>query len=67
MEKILEVNLIPSKPGGSDCKYGKIEGSCLAYKGKYYLIRYPVKGALILDTNKLFGNFGDEFPLELIK
>ena len=64
---IIETNLVPSKPGGVDCKYGKIEDSCLAYKGKYFKIRYVSKGVLIMDSNKLMGRFGDEFPLELIK
>jgi len=57
----------PAKPGGTDCKFAKIEGELLLFKNKYYKIRYVAKGTLILDTNKLMGRFGDEFPLELIK
>lgn len=67
MENLVSVNINPAKPGGKDCKFGKIENELLAYQGKYYKIKYFVKGSLILDTNKLMGKFGDEFPLELIK
>lgn len=47
--------------------YGKIEGETLLYKGVYYKLRYVTAECLVLDTDKLFGKYGDEFPLELIK
>jgi len=47
--------------------YGRIEGELLYYKGTYYKLRYVTAECLVLDTDKLFGRFGDEFPLELIK
>jgi hypothetical protein len=52
---------------GSTKTYGRIEGETLFYKGKYYKIRYVQPETLILDTENLFGKYGDEFPLELIK
>lgn len=47
--------------------FGKIQGSILVYEGKSYKIRYVVEGALIVNTDKLFGKFGDEFPIDYIK
>jgi hypothetical protein len=52
---------------GTNTVYGKIEGDYLNFKGKYYKITHVFPGALELDTDKLFGQYGDEFPLELIK
>lgn len=47
--------------------YGKIEGNALKYKGKYYLIKEVNPETLVLETDKLFGKYGDEFPLDLIR
>ena len=47
--------------------FGKIEDGTLFFKGKYYKIRYVSNGVIVLDTDKLFGRWGDEFPLELVK
>ena len=47
--------------------YGKLESETLLYKGKYYKIRYITVECIILDTDKLFGQYGDEFPLSLVK
>jgi hypothetical protein len=47
--------------------YGKIEGNALLYKGKYYAIVLVGDGVLFLDTDKLFGKVGDEFPLSLVR
>lgn len=47
--------------------YGKITDNCLFVDGKYYTIRYIVKGALVLDTDIFAGKYGDEFPLDMVK
>ena len=48
-------------------EFGKIEGNVLKYKGTYYEIRYVSVGCLVLKTDKLFGKFGDEFPLDKVR
>jgi len=48
-------------------KSGKIQGKYLIIDGKKYKIRYKDKDNIILDTDKLYGEFGDEFPLKYIK
>lgn len=47
--------------------YGKIEGDFLLYKGQYYKINQIAPETLFVDSNKLFGKYGDEFPLELVR
>lgn len=47
--------------------YGKIEGDFLLYKGKYFKITQIAPETLFVDTNTLFGKYGDEFPLELVR
>lgn len=46
--------------------YGRIFIDSLEYKGKYYKIKEVNPETLVLDTDKLFGKYGDEFPLRLI-
>lgn len=53
--------------GTVNSKYGKIEGSVLLYKGVYYAIDYIAPGILVMQTDELFGEEGDEFPLELVR
>jgi hypothetical protein len=48
-------------------EYGYVTGNVLTYKGKLYQIDSVVPTALILKTDKLFGKYGDEFPLSKIK
>ena len=47
--------------------YGKLDSETLFYKGKYYKIRYITAECIVLDTDELFGKFGDEFPLSLVR
>jgi hypothetical protein len=47
--------------------FGIIEDGLLLYKGIYYAISSVGKGVLFLNTNKLFGRCGDEFPLAYVK
>lgn len=47
--------------------YGKIEGDFLLYKGKYYKIENIAPETLFIDANTLFGQHGDEFPLNLVR
>lgn len=66
--KINLENFNKNEAGTVNNKYGRIEsGDILKYQGKLYKIRYVENGVLILDTDKLFGNWGDEFPLDLVK
>ena len=52
---------------GTNKVYGKVEGDTLLYKGVWYAISYVTPECLVLNTDKLFGTYGDEFPLDLIK
>lgn len=47
--------------------YGKIEGDLLLYKGKYYKITRIAPETLFVDGYDLFGQDGDEFPLNLVR
>lgn len=54
--------------GTTESKFGKIEQNILMYKDKFYKIRYVENdGTLILDTNKLFGKYGDEFSIQFVR
>lgn len=47
--------------------FGKIEGKNLIVNGLSYVIRYATEKNLVLNTSDLFGKYGDEFPLHLIR
>lgn len=55
--------------GSKESKYGRFIGSKLYYKGKSYLIKHVGKDHVEVEiTGKdLFGQWGDEFPLDLIR
>ena len=53
--------------GSTNNVYGKIEGETLFFKGKYYKLNHVNPECLILDTNELFGKYGDEFPLDMVR
>jgi hypothetical protein len=53
--------------GSKNSLYGKIEHGYLTYDGKSYKIMNVCPGVLELDTNSLFGKYGDEFPLDMVR
>ena len=57
------------EPGSKDSKYGRIVNSRLYYKGRVFTIKMVHKDCLEVEIRnmQLFGQWGDEFPLDLIR
>ena len=47
--------------------FAKVQGKTLIYKNKEYIIRYMTSQNVVCNTDELFGKFGDEFPINLVK